>query len=150
MGGSMHKLQRAREDMSLGIITRSRERREQDLEVAMIEHEQQIRIALEGAPSPGWGFGEVEVEFDHHFFYAPAQRDSDLIYPHFTFGSFCEEDAVVVARVKEWDIREHNGAIRGATVGVAIQCKVAYEGYLDLRFQGYAALDEIESQDLET
>lgn len=150
MPGPMHKLHRAVAEITLGVVQSTRERDALDLDMALTESEQQYRVPIEGEASPGWGFGEVDIEFDSHFFYAPAQRDSDLEFPHFTFGAICEQDAVIVARVKTWDVREHNGAIKGATVGVAVICAEAYEAEVDLRFQGYAALDETESEDLET
>lgn len=152
MSKSMHQLQRAMSEITLQAVQSTRERDARDYQMGLGEHEEQFQIPLTGTAGRTPGFAEIEIGFDHHFFYAPAQRDSDLDRPHFTFGSECAEPVIIQACVKEWNIRESNGAIRGATLRVSVMAAgtVAFEdAVLNVTFQGFAALDEVETEDLE-
>lgn len=148
MPGPMHKLHRAMEDLTLNIQAAIRDRDERNYELGMVEHEEQIQIPI-GGPINGLGFQTFEVEFDSPFFYAPAQRDSDLERPHFSFGYETETDVVISCRVAAWTDKETNGATIGATVGVAVlsTSDVTFEGVLHLTFKGFAALEETEGDE---
>lgn len=145
----MHALHRAVADMTLGVAQSTRKREARDREMGFREVQQQYQIEIAGEATGVWGFAETSITFDYPFFYAPAQRDSDLDRPHFWFGAELDFLGAVSAVVTAWDTHPRTGAITGATVAVGVVtqagAEVGYQGVVHLTFQGFAALSEDET-----
>ena len=113
------------------------------------ELEQQFQFAISGTAGAVPAWQEVTVEFDYAFFFAPAQRESSLEYPHFTYGSQSSPPVGVHATVTEWLHNEDNGSIIGAKVAVgASGASVSFTGIVHLTFQGFGMLAEEDEEPL--
>jgi hypothetical protein len=146
----LHALDRAMGELTLGVVKSTRKRDQRDWEMGFKELQQQFQIKINGQASEAWGFAQTTIVFDYPFFYAPAQRDSDLDRPQFWFGAeLYDFPGAASAVVTAWEIDPTHGAVVGATVsiGVASQPGVdaPYEGVIHLTFQGFAALSEDET-----
>lgn len=139
-------LPRIMAELSLGSNRRMRQRERRDLDMGFSEVVQQYQINIEGEPGGAFGFASVDVSFAYPFYYAPAQRDSDLDVPHMTFGGEASTDLAMSAVVTSWDRDADNDAINGATVCVGVLgASETYTGVVHLSFQGFAALGEDET-----
>lgn len=113
------------------------------------EMEQQFQYAISGLAAPAPTFAELTIEFENAFHFAPAQRESNLEYPHFTYGSQTSPAVGVHATVTEWIRDETNGSIIGAKVAVgAVGASVAFTGVVHLTFQGFGTLNEEDAEPL--
>lgn len=137
-----HALDRMADEITLGVARSMQARRERDADMGFDEAEQEFQVEVSGTGDTTAGFASKEIEFDYQFIYAPAQRDSDLEVPQFSYGFECDADIMLSAHVREWLRDASNGAYVGATVRVGVLAGasgVAYSGVLHLSFAGYGA-----------
>lgn len=148
-----HALQRAIGRMTLGAVQSVERRRQLNEEMAYAEVQEQFQLAVSGSTSTSPIFATTaEILFDYAYFYAPGQRESDLLVPQFWFGSVIDEPVMLTASVVSWTADADNDATIGAVVrvgAVGADAGVDYAGWLHLTFQGYGALIEDESEDVE-
>ncbi len=141
--GPAGALTRAVAHITVDAIQSQKARTRKDREMGVDEIDAQFILSVEGSASPTLGFGSVTVPFDHAFFHAPGQRDSDLETPVFTSGGESADNVILVAKVNEWLVDDDDGSIIGAVVGIAVAgIAGAYSGYVHCNFQGYGALRE--------
>lgn len=155
MSLSVHSVERAIKAGSLHNILDLDKRRAALGYDQMQEIEHQFQIAIEGTATTNLTWSTFDLPFDVEFYFAPQQRDSPLVVPHFTYGSavtgtttdVTNPDGLIgiMASIVGWaqDARE---AIAGARVGVGVLCggptvdtTVDFDGYLHLTFQGFGA-----------
>jgi hypothetical protein len=129
-------------DMTVGTIQAIRGKDASDAQGKLREIEQQFQVAISGTAIATPAFTPVTLNFDYPFYYAPAQRDSNLEFPHFLFGSHTNPAVGIHASVTEWLHDETNGSIIGAVVQVAAIGEGAFTGFLHASFQGLGALAE--------
>ncbi len=136
-------LTRAVAHITVDAIQAQKSRKRKDRQMGVDEIDAQFILTVEGTASPTLGFGAVTVPFDHAFFHAPGQRDSDLETPVFTSGAESTEDVILVAKVNEWLVDDDDGSVIGAVVGIGVMgIAGAYSGYVHCNFQGFGALRE--------
>lgn len=136
-------LSRAVAHITVDALRTQRARKHKDRQMGIDEIDAQFILTVEGTASAILGFGSIEVRFDHAFFHAPGQRDSDLETPVFTSGAESANNVVLIAKINEWLADPDDGSIIGAVVGIgAMGSAGAYTGYVHCNFQGYGALRE--------
>lgn len=137
-------LQRALHGLTVGAVNAQRAKERRNREMATTEVDFQYRIEISGTASAGIAFVEVELDFDVEFYYAPAQRDSDLERPHMTFGGEADGQVGITATVVAWKEDEMTGAITGATVAIGVLASVNtdFSGAAHVNFQGWGARRE--------
>lgn len=140
--GPAGALTRAVAHITVDAIHSERARKRKDREMGADEIDAQFILAVKGTATSIPGFGSVTVPFDHSFFYAPGQRDSDLETPVFTSGAESFSNVMLVAKVEEWLVNDDDGSIVGAVVGIGVIGSGNYSGYVHCNFQGYGALRE--------
>lgn len=107
------------------------------------EIEQQFQFEISGVATKTLTFEEVTVPFDYNYYYAPGQRESNLDFPHFTFGSQTNPSVGVHATISQWMRDQPDGSINGAVVAVGAHGNnQAFTGVVHLTFQGFGALIE--------
>lgn len=112
---------------------------------------QQFQIEIEGMAGEEFAWSTMALVFDVEFMGATEQRYSNLVRPTFSYGAILTAGpALVCAHVSEWAINDL-GFYEGATVMVGILDPggpTPVNGHIDLTFEGYGALREVESEDL--
>lgn len=130
-------------DITIGTIQAVRSKDASDAQNEMREIEQQFQVAISGVAGAVPAFEGATLQFDVPFYYAPGQRDSDLEFPHFTYGSHTNPAVGVHATVSEWVHDETNGSVIGAVVQIgAVGLGEEFTGFAHLTFQGFGALAE--------
>lgn len=142
-------LSRADAAINIRRVFSMQEKERQKLEMGMQELELQYQVAVSGTAAAALAFSTVELEFEWEFHYAPAQRDSDLEFPHMTFGSYLDSPLPVLltASVKEWKEDKSTDGIIGATLFIGALSPgedTDFDGAIHLTFQGFAASREAE------
>lgn len=136
-------LSRAVAHITVDALETQKARKHKDRQMGVDEIDAQFVLLVEGTATATPGFGSIVVPFDHAFFYAPGQRDSDLETPLFTQGSETSYNVMLIAKVNEWTIDPDDGSIIGAVVGIGVVGTAGdYTGYVHCNFQGWGALRE--------
>lgn len=140
-------IQRAISTVMIGTAQKMKARDAREAQVALEEFDLQYQLPVSGIAGTIIGFSSIDIEFEHDFFYAPGQRDSELTVPQFHFGPEIPQDVMVTASVADWLIDNDNGAIHGATVKVAVlgAAEENYSGKIHVTFQGWGGLREPDS-----
>jgi hypothetical protein len=142
---------RALLNLTLGVAKGSLERDRRDREMGLSELEQQYQVQISGTAGTRWASSTVEVSFECPFYYAPGQRDSDFDRPQFWFGAETTVAVAITAVVIDWQLDDDNGAVTGATVAIGVLAggAVPFTGFAHLTFQGFSALAEDESGEID-
>jgi hypothetical protein len=145
-----HAAQRAISDLTLGVAKSRQRKLQRDAEMGLRERLLQYQSVISGQATPGIAYAEVSVDFDYDFYYAPGNRDSDLARPQFWFGLEVNKQVLASAQVRSWVDDDNTGATIGAVVELAIMATVLtkYSGVLHMTFQGYGALNDGDSPDI--
>lgn len=156
---STHALERSIRELSTGGVLNLDARRAAAGYDQLQEIEAQIQIPIWGIAAAGAGWSKFEVAFDVQFMFAPEQRDSPLVTPHFSYGPVVsgvpypveltpdpnnpDNLVAVTCQIVEWGVDLAVGAIVGAVVGIGTSTlsggSVKFNGYLHLTFQGYGS-----------
>lgn len=143
-----HRLHRAMEGVTLGVVKSTRAREQRDLEMGLAEIMQQFRVSFSGTVGTAWGFAATVVHFDFPFYYAPGQRDPDFDRPQFWYGAETDLHMAVSVVVRGWELDPENDAVVGAGIAIGVCGAIAdvpYTGVAHLTFQGFSALTEDET-----
>lgn len=142
---------RYQQGTTIGVFKGRQRRERQQAELGLNEIDVQYHVAINGTASTVPGFTTVDFDFEFEFHSAPGNRPSDLLLPHFTFGSYIYSGGplMVSCCVTSWDENPNNGGISGADIGIGVMGSSAepeeFAGYAHLTFQGYAvSLDDME------
>lgn len=146
-----HQLARSLESLTFGVVRKAAEREENRRTNALQEIERQFQIPMSGDADGNVTTDSTRLDFDAPFVYAPGNRDSDFDVPQVKFASVVEGTVLVSGHVTAWVRDENRGVVTGATVAVAVsapgaESSVPYVGVAHFTFQGYAAIDEDESE----
>lgn len=132
--------------LTIGVHQAVRRKDKADRENGLREMDLQFQITFSGTASGVPAFEDITLNFDYGFFYAPSQRESNLEYPHFTYGSHTTPAVGVHATVKEWLKDETNGSIIGAVLSIgAVGEETDFKGVVHATFQGLGMLLEEDS-----
>lgn len=149
-------LGRAVQHVTVGTVLGMRERADRDAEVDLHELDLQYQLEVSGDAGTIVAWAEIPVEFEEwEFHYAPANRESDLVWPQMTYGAHIDRGGPVgiFAHVSAWTQREETGAIVGAIVqvGAIADALKPFGGTVHVTFQGYGMSrdDLADSPDLE-
>lgn len=152
--GVRGEMVRTVQSIQIGTALDIQKRADQDLELDMQEIDLQYQLPVSGTAGDASEWETVELDFEWEFFYAPSNRDSDLAYPHMTYGAYVPGVPVALfACVNVWKVDTDTDAITGVVLAVtALGNQVDFAGSLHLNFQGYALSrdDFSDSSDLET
>jgi hypothetical protein len=150
---------RTLDSIQIGAALAMQKKRDRDDELAMHEIDLQYQLPINGIATSIIGWGTIEIEFEWEFHYAPANRDSRLVFPHMTYGAYVPPPAppiAVLACVTDWMIDPDTNAIVGAIIAVGAFASVApptttdgssdtpaeqgvtWKGHLHVSFQGWA------------
>jgi hypothetical protein len=144
---------RVLQEVVIGTQRQRRERARRDLEGNLAERELQYQLPVRGNAADVLGWGEIELEFEWEFHYAPAQRESDLDWPHMTYGAQIDSGGPVAlfCCVTGWAVDERTDAITGCALAVAALGDGDFAGLLHVSFQGFAiSRDDFDDTDLTT
>lgn len=139
---------RALLDISIGVTKSMQTRQALDAQMGLDELELQFQVKISGTATGTLSWGEVmEIPFDFPLHYAPGQRDSELIRPHFWYGAeiITASPVLVTAVVSDWLTDEDNGATVGAKVRMGVIGASDFEAVVHLTFQGFGSLAEGEA-----
>lgn len=139
---------RALLEITIGATKSMQARQARDAQMGLNELELQFQVKISGTATSGLAWGEVmEIPFDFPLHYAPGQRDSELVRPHFWYGVEITTATPVLATavVTEWLTDEDNGATIGANVQMGVIGAGDYAAVMHLTFQGFGALAEGEA-----
>lgn len=150
-------LAKALTEMTMGSRIRAQSLRQELNYDTQAERWQQIQLAIAGTAggTAAWS-DQIEVDFDIYFACSPANRDSQLIYPQFHYGSVIDtgDPVVIHALVVSW-IRDGNFTVQGAMIRWGAWAPdvpsdpYTFTGALHLTFQGYGAPPDVSGSDLE-
>lgn len=102
-------------------------KRSRDDELDMHDIDLAYQLPISGVATSIIGWGQIEIEFEWQFHYAPANRDSRLVWPNFTYGAYIPSSLAegstivpvgVLACVMDWMIDQDTNAIVGAVLAV--------------------------------
>lgn len=169
---------RTLQSIQIGTALALSSKRGRDDELDMHDIDLQYQLPISGVATSIIGWGQIALEFEWQFHYAPANRDSRLVWPNFTYGAYIPGSPVgVLACVTDWMIDDDTNAIVGAELAVgaisggtaeapasanpdttgdatpsAAQVGAAFQGQLHVNFQGWAMSrdDFSDTPDLET
>jgi hypothetical protein len=146
MGRPGRQLARSLTALTIGTV-KAQEARERELgPLRLQELTQEVQVPLTGKATETPGSETVNVKWPYPFVYAPAQRDSPLENPHFSFGVESlspSAPAIVIPQVTRW-LRSEEGFAVGAAVLLTAWLPGAsaptdYRSLVHLTFTGYGA-----------
>jgi hypothetical protein len=143
------------EEMMLGAQLDTRRRAARHAPDEMRERDQQIHLPISGSASQVAAWASVHVNFDLEFIGACVGRNTNLNWPHFTYGYVITtpNPVAIMAHVSGWD-QGDGWKTTGATVKWCAFAPDApavpypFAGSLHLTFQGYGSPPEIDSSEL--
>lgn len=153
---SVGQAHRIMTDVAFGATDRLDKRYRERRRIGLAEWTEEWHIAASGAVAANELVSTtVDIEFSMDFFLAPEQRYGDLTMPTFHYGSYQDLTdsptlVVVVAAVREWDIRS-DGAFIGATVAIGVHLpgdaieETPFDLLVHLSFSGWGAPHDTET-----
>jgi hypothetical protein len=141
-------LQRAVRTTLLGAHQAIEARKVRDENMALGEVELQYQLEVSGTAEVAPSFASVHVDFDHRFYYAPGQRDSELREPHMWFGARLDADVHYSVHVRQWIVDPDDGAVIGCDLRASASAAVStpYKGVVHVTIQGWGGLNEDETE----
>lgn len=141
------QLSRSLQKLTIGAVRDMQGRRVQKLTEGLVEREEQFVIAVDGRAGEFPAWNTVKVKFGITYVYGKAHRDSQLIRPHFVYGSTVESGGPVglLACITKWDVTKADETT-GCTLAigaVATDQARRFRGELHARFQGYGVPTDV-------
>lgn len=162
-GGS---LSRSAESLTLGLVRKLAQLEAEYDEIGLRQANQNFQIDVKGEASSGFGWTWMDLDFIFPFSYAPLRNESDIVFPHFTYGTYfpLEDEetgepldgddntpagvfAVVSHYYRDADSDKFTGARVYFGIGAA-STEIAVAASVHLTFQGFVTSDE-EEDDLD-
>lgn len=148
-----HQLERSLAAVTIGMVRQrtAHERNRRDNALQEIEQQFQTPFSGEAGTALSDDDQRFSFTFDSPFVYAPGNRDSDLDVPQFSFGAQVRGAVQLTGHVTEWIRDPGRGVVTGASVRLVahapgVTTPVPFSGVAHFTFQGYAAVDENESE----
>lgn len=143
----LDRLDRTLNSITIGAIRSIEQRKVQQQLEALTEREEHILVDVEGRAEEFPSWQEVDLDFDVTFVNGSGMRDSDILRPVFTFGTYIPQGGPVglLACVTKWKVNdrdETHGCVL-AVGAVATDVATRFRGELHAVFSGYGAPTDV-------